>query len=157
MSLLATPWDGRTLEWSVSSPPPEYNFPVLPEIYSIDAFMTEKDRGQGWQAPDRYEDIEMPANSALGVVIAITGLAMAFGLVWYMWWLVIAAGLVTLVAIIARGFVRQTTRTISASEVQRTHEHWLEQVRRTTPINRSQEQTTANHGLPVPPIEGAVQ
>ncbi len=130
---------------------------MLPEIYSIDAFMTEKDRGQGWQAPDRYEDIEMPANSALGVVIAITGLAMAFGLVWYMWWLVIAAGLVTLVAIIARGFVRQTTRTISASEVQRTHEHWLEQVRRTTPINRSQEQTTANHGLPVPPIEGAVQ
>ncbi|SPJ33745.1 Cytochrome bo(3) ubiquinol oxidase subunit 1 [Kushneria phyllosphaerae] len=151
------PWDGRTLEWAVSAPPPEYNFPVLPEIYSIDAFMTEKDRGQGWQAPDRYEDIDMPANSALGVVVAVTGLAMAFGLVWYMWWLVIGAGLLTLVAVIARGFVRQTTRTISASEVQRTHEHWLEQVRRTTPIKRSHEQSTANHGLPVPPIEGAVQ
>ena len=43
------PWDGRTLEWSISSPPPEYNFAEVPEIESRDDFWhrkyTEDDEG----------------------------------------------------------------------------------------------------------------
>lgn len=151
------PWDGRTLEWSTSSPPPEYNFPVIPEVHSLDAFMTEKEGGRAWRVPDHYGDIEMPANSAMGVVIGLTSLAMAFGLVWYMWWLVIAGGVITLVAILGRGFVRNTHRIISADEVRTTHERWLERLRRTAPIDRSREQSTDNHGRAMPPVEGAVQ
>ncbi|CAO1667027.1 cbb3-type cytochrome c oxidase subunit I [Salinicola sp. NYA28a] len=151
------PWDGRSLEWATSSPPPEYNFPVIPEVFSRDAFMAEKEQGKAYQVPDEFPDIEMPANSAMGVIIAVTGTAMAFGLTWYMWWLVILAAMVTLVAIIARGYVRKTTRTIPGDEVRRTHLAWIECVRRTTPVDRSKEQTRENRGLPVPPVEGAVQ
>lgn len=151
------PWDGRSLEWATSSPPPEYNFPVIPEVFSRDAFMAEKEQGKAYQVPDEFPDIEMPANSAMGVIIAVTGTAMAFGLTWYMWWLVILSAMVTLVAIIARGYVRKTTRTIPGDEVRRTHLAWIECVRRTTPVDRSKEQTRENRGLPVPPVEGAVQ
>lgn len=151
------PWDGRSLEWATSSPPPEYNFPVIPEIHGRDAFTAEKEQGKAYQVPDEFPDIEMPANSAMGVIIAVTGTAMAFGLTWYMWWLVILSGVVTLVAVIARGFARKTTRTISGDEVRRTHLAWLEHLRRTTPIKRAKEQTSENRGLPVPPVEGAIQ
>ncbi|WP_303854627.1 cbb3-type cytochrome c oxidase subunit I [Salinicola salarius] len=151
------PWDGRSLEWATSSPPPEYNFPVIPEVFSRDAFMAEKEQGKAYQVPDEFPDIVMPANSAMGVIIAVTGTAMAFGLTWYMWWLVILSAMVTLVAIIARGYVRKTTRTIPGDEVRRTHLAWIECVRRTTPVDRSKEQTRENRGLPVPPVEGAVQ
>ena len=32
------PWDGRTLEWTISSPPPEHNFDTVPVIHSEDDF-----------------------------------------------------------------------------------------------------------------------
>ena len=36
------PWDGRTLEWSISSPPPEYNFAQIPTVTARDAFWHQK-------------------------------------------------------------------------------------------------------------------
>ncbi|MCS7207085.1 MAG: cytochrome c oxidase subunit I [Dehalococcoidia bacterium] len=36
------PWDGRTLEWSIPSPPPEYNFEKIPVVHSRDAWWEEK-------------------------------------------------------------------------------------------------------------------
>ncbi|MCB1104871.1 MAG: cytochrome c oxidase subunit I [Opitutaceae bacterium] len=36
------PWDGRTLEWSIPNPPPEYNFAVTPTVHARDAFWYEK-------------------------------------------------------------------------------------------------------------------
>ncbi|WP_207233482.1 cbb3-type cytochrome c oxidase subunit I [Salinicola tamaricis] len=105
---IGDPWDGRSLEWAVSSPPPEYNFPVIPEVYGRDAFMLEKERGKAYQVPDEFPDIVLPANSPMGVIFAVTGTAMAFGLTWYQWWMVLLAAGVTLVAVIARGFCRNT-------------------------------------------------
>ncbi|MFC0267794.1 cbb3-type cytochrome c oxidase subunit I [Kushneria aurantia] len=151
------PWDGRSLEWATSAPPPEYNFPVIPEIYGRDAFMLEKDGGTPFQAPTQYQDIVMPANSAMGVIIGAAGFAAAFALTWYMWWLVVLSAVVMIGAAIARGFVRTTHYVISADEVRRTHEYWLREVEATTPIRRSQEQSGANRGRAVPPVEGAVQ
>lgn len=154
---IGDPWDGRSLEWAVSSPPPEYNFPVIPEIHGRDAFMLEKERGKAYQVPDEYPDIVLPANSAMGVIVAVTGTAIAFGLTWYQWWLVLLAAGITLAAVITRGFCRDTTRTLPGEEVRRTHLNWLAQVRATVPIDRSQEQSCANRGLPLPPVEGAIQ
>jgi len=151
------PWDGFSLEWSTSAPPPEYNFPVIPQINSRDPFLSEKDRGQAYQRPDSYTDIEMPANSALGPILAGVGFLMAFGLVWYMWWLVIGAGLIGLTALIARSFVRRTTRVIGADEIRRTHESWLDLVAHTHPIKRADERSMTNRGLAKPPVDGAVQ
>ncbi|WFF42097.1 cytochrome ubiquinol oxidase subunit I [Salinicola endophyticus] len=154
---IGDPWDGRSLEWAVSSPPPEYNFPVIPEVYGRDAFMLEKERGKAYQVPDEFPDIVLPANSPMGVIFAVTGTAMAFGLTWYQWWMVLLAAGITLAAVIARGFCRNTTRTLPGEEVRRTHLTWLAQVRATTPVARSREQSSDNRGLPVPPVEGAIQ
>ncbi|MDH4574040.1 hypothetical protein [Salinicola acroporae] len=152
------PWDGRSLEWSVSSPPPEYNFPVIPEVHSRDAYMRQKETGGGAHPrPDDYGDIEMPANSAMGPIFAITGFLLAFGLTWYQWWLIVAAGVASLIALIARGYVRDTTRLIPAAEVRRQHETWLATLASLTPVTRADEQSAANRGLPASPIEGAVQ
>ena len=47
-----------------------------------------KDKGVAYQMPDEFADIRMPKNSALGPILGVTGGAVGFGLVWYLWWLV---------------------------------------------------------------------
>ena len=80
------PWDGRTLEWATSSPPPDYNFAFTPVIHDGDAWADMKKRG--YQRPlSGYEPIHMPSNTGTGIILA--GLATTFGvaMIWYMWWL----------------------------------------------------------------------
>jgi cytochrome o ubiquinol oxidase subunit 1 len=80
------PWGGRTLEWSTSSPPPDYNFAFTPVIHDSDAWWDMKNRG--YKAPDGgYRDIHMPSNTGTGIILAGFSVACAVGLIWYMWWL----------------------------------------------------------------------
>ncbi len=141
------PWDGRGLEWSVSAPPPEYNFAVIPVVQDRDTFAGRKERGEAYKRPRHFHDIELPKNSAAGVVIGIAGAACAFGLVWHIWWLAIAALLTIWGAVIARSFVRDVCKIIPASEVARTEDRWLSAVAATQAVSRDQEETRANHGL----------
>nr|WP_261368110.1 cbb3-type cytochrome c oxidase subunit I [Pseudosulfitobacter koreense] len=144
------PWDGRTLEWATSAPPPEYNFPVVPTVESKDPFTHEKLDGKALQSPDDWQDIEMPRNAALGLVLGLVGFLGCFGLVWYMWWLVVLAALAGLGAVIARSFTRNTTKTISADEVRAQYMEWLENVRALPLTVRSQESSRANNGRAMP-------
>ncbi|KDM92237.1 cytochrome o ubiquinol oxidase subunit I [Photobacterium galatheae] len=89
------PWDGRTLEWATSSPPPFYNFAKLPEGNELDAFWYQKERGETNQ-PATYQPIHMPKNTGAGVIISAYALLFGFGLIWYMWWLV-AVGVVGMI------------------------------------------------------------
>jgi cytochrome o ubiquinol oxidase subunit 1 len=141
------PWDGRSLEWAVSAPPPEYNFPVLPIVKDRDAFMTAKEFGQAYQEPGEYVDIALPRNSATGPLLGALGLGIAFGLVWHIWWLVIVCALAAVGTIIVRGFARDTTRTLPASEVRRQHLRWLSVVHAATAITRADELGPRNQGL----------
>ena len=80
------PWDGRTLEWATSSPPPDYNFAFTPVIHDLDAWYDMKDKKA--QAPvEGYRPIHMPKNTGTGVIIAALSTAAGFGMIWYMWWL----------------------------------------------------------------------
>jgi cytochrome o ubiquinol oxidase subunit 1 len=86
------PWDGRSLEWSTASPPPVYNFAVMPDVAGEDAYWAIKSKARadnlGLREPD-YRDIEMPRNSPTGFVCAFFATVMGFALIWHIWWMVI--------------------------------------------------------------------
>ncbi|MBS9719299.1 cytochrome o ubiquinol oxidase subunit I [Tianweitania sp. BSSL-BM11] len=84
--LSGDPWNGRTLEWATSSPPPDYNFAFTPVIHDNDAFADMKKRGHK-RPLEGFRAIHMPSNTATGIYIAGLSVALAFGLIWYMWWL----------------------------------------------------------------------
>ncbi|AJY14555.1 cytochrome o ubiquinol oxidase subunit I [Burkholderia dolosa] len=91
------PWGGRTLEWATTSPPAAYNFAVIPQVRTLDAYADMKARGDGRPDPAAIRDIHMPSNTCAGLVIGIFSLVLGFALVWHIWWLAIA-GLVGIVA-----------------------------------------------------------
>jgi len=86
--LTGDPWGGRTLEWSTSSPPPEYNFAFLPVIHDNDAWWDMKRRNHN-RPIEGFTDIHMPRNTATGMVLAFLSVALGFALIWYMWWLAV--------------------------------------------------------------------
>ncbi|PAX08363.1 cytochrome o ubiquinol oxidase subunit I [Sphingomonas lenta] len=86
------PWDGRTLEWMTTSPPPSYNFAVLPDVSHEEAYWSLKEGAREKKRlsdrPD-YEPIEMPRNSPTGFITAFFTTVLGFAAVWHIWWLVI--------------------------------------------------------------------
>jgi cytochrome o ubiquinol oxidase subunit 1 len=84
------PWNGRTLEWSMPSPPPPWNFAVLPQVEGVDAYWAMKRRARSEAAEQpRYEAIGSPKSSALGIVIAFFAVVLGFALIWHIWWMAI--------------------------------------------------------------------
>lgn len=114
------PWDGRTLEWSIPSPAPTYNFATLPTVYGRDAFWAAKQSGRKlYDAP--LHDIEMPKNSALGIYMAIASFIFGFALIWHIWWLAIVSTLVVIALVIVRSMDRNTEFTITAKQLSKEH------------------------------------
>jgi cytochrome o ubiquinol oxidase subunit I len=90
------PWDGRSLEWATSSPPPAFNFAVLPRIEGEDAYWGIKQRArQQARLSDEpaYTEIEMPRNSPTGFVCAFFATVLGFALIWHIWWIAALAAL----------------------------------------------------------------
>jgi cytochrome o ubiquinol oxidase subunit 1 len=80
------PWNGRTLEWATSSPPPSYNFAFTPMVHDIDAWWDMKTGG--YIRPGAgFRPIHMPKNTGMGVILAGISVVMALALIWYIWWL----------------------------------------------------------------------
>lgn len=88
------PWDGRSLEWATPSPPPFFNFAVMPNVEGEEAYWGIKLRAVESQQlspePD-YEPIEMPVNSPVGIYTAFFATVFGFAMIWYIWWLAIVA------------------------------------------------------------------
>lgn len=92
------PWGGRTLEWSTSSPPPDYNFAFTPRVHDNDAWADMK--ANGYQRPQTgFLPIHMPKNTAAGFIIAALSAVIGFGLIWHMW-LLAGVGFVSIMAAI---------------------------------------------------------
>tara|TARA_R100001129_G_scaffold148992_1_gene110755 strand:+ start:5238 stop:7319 length:2082 start_codon:yes stop_codon:yes gene_type:complete len=144
------PWDGRSLEWSIPSPAPEWNFAAVPRVETRDPFTVAKARGLAYETPPHYENIEIPKNSATAPLIGLASAVCAFALVWHVWWLVIASFIGGIVVIIIRSFNLETNETIPAEKVREAHERWLEMVRRTPAVERQQEISPENLGKAVP-------
>jgi len=115
------PWNGRTLEWSVPSPAPFYNFAVTPVVHDRDPFWTAKQaiaKGKIVEKPT-YQDIHLPKNSSIGMFIAAFAFMIGFGLVWYMWWLAILGLLGVVTCIILRTTSEDTEYTVTAAELEK--------------------------------------
>ena len=113
------PWDGRTLEWSTASPPPDYNFAFTPVVHDQDAWYDMKQRG--FKRPvEGYQPIHMPANTAAGFVVAMLATALGFALIWHMWLLVGLFFVSTVAAAIIHTFNYKRDYYIPADVVART-------------------------------------
>jgi cytochrome o ubiquinol oxidase subunit 1 len=110
------PWNGRTLEWSTASPPPAYNFAVLPQVDSLDAFWAMKQLGQIVPAA-RYESIELPSNSANGFLTAFFAVVTGFALIWHIWWLAILGFASVVVILVVFGWVERMPVEVSAEQL----------------------------------------
>ncbi|GFZ63869.1 cytochrome ubiquinol oxidase subunit I [Pseudomonas amygdali pv. eriobotryae] len=103
--LTGDPWNGHTLEWSTSSPPPFYNFAELPKADGIDAFTDAKRAGTAYKVPARYSAIHMPNNTATGLYMGMLLTVFGFAFIWHIWWLV-GASLVATIAVFVAHAVR---------------------------------------------------
>ena len=114
--LSGDPWDGRTLEWATSSPPPPYNFAFTPVAHEIDAWWDMK--RHGYRRPlSGFQPIHMPANTAAGFVIAMLCTLLGFAMVWHMWLLAVGALAAVVLAAIVHSFNYQRDHWIPAAEV----------------------------------------
>ncbi len=120
------PWNGRTLEWSTSSPAPLYNFAFTPHVHGRDAFYDMKKRdGKDWlknPATVQYEDIHLPKNTSVGFIASIFAGILGFALIWQMW----IPGLIGLVgllsSVIGRTFMNDIDYMLDANIVKTTEE-----------------------------------
>jgi len=116
------PWDGRTLEWSLSSPAPFYNFAHIPDVSKIDDFWYKK---QGWKRAGggkhqntAYEDIHMPRSTPYGFIISVLAGLFGFSMVWHMWLPAIFAIVSIIIAVVVKSFNLDTDYYVKASEVE---------------------------------------
>jgi cytochrome o ubiquinol oxidase subunit 1 len=113
------PWHGRTLEWSTSSPPPDYNFAFTPFIHDGDAWWDMKERG--YQRPAAgFRPIVMPRNTGAGVILAALSGLLGFALIWHIWWLAAASFVAILVVAIVHTFNYDREFRIPAEQVLQT-------------------------------------
>ncbi|MBX3580405.1 MAG: cytochrome o ubiquinol oxidase subunit I [Rhizobiaceae bacterium] len=122
--LTGDPWDGRTLEWSTSSPPPAYNFAFTPVVRDNDAWWDMKRNGYA-RPLEGFRPIVMPRNTGAGVVLAGLSLVLGFALVWYIWWLAALCFVSLLIVAIGHTFNYNRTadfpaKTIADTEAERT-------------------------------------
>jgi cytochrome o ubiquinol oxidase subunit 1 len=116
------PWDGRSLEWSTSSPPPVFNFAVLPYVTGEDAYWAMKAKARQLAEPEEepdYKPIEMPRNSPTGFVSAFFATVMGFALIWHIWWMVLAGFVGAFATFVAFAWRDHDEYEIPADEVAR--------------------------------------
>jgi cytochrome o ubiquinol oxidase subunit 1 len=120
--LTGDPWMGRSLEWSTASPPPPFNFAVLPHVEGRDDYWRTArlaERGAAPMIEPIYKPIEMPRNSATGFVCAFFATFAGFGMIWHIWWLVAVSLLGAFATFVVFAWRDRTEYEIPAEEVAR--------------------------------------
>ena len=118
MDVTGDPWNGRTLEWSTSSPPPVYNFAITPEVHERDPFWAMK-QSKAARTKPKYEDIHMPKNTPAGFYIGVLSFVLGFALIWYMFTLALISALAMVACLIIRLCEKDVDYYITAKEVEK--------------------------------------
>ena len=118
------PWDGRTLEWSIPSPPPFYNFALEPVVQTRDDFWDRKNNSarasENKVSKNSYVDIHMPKDTSIGFLIGVTGGLFGFSMAWDMAIPAIGLGALSLACVIVRTFNFNTDYHVMANQVAQT-------------------------------------
>jgi cytochrome o ubiquinol oxidase subunit 1 len=118
------PWNGRTLEWSVPSPPPIYNFATIPTVYGRDPLWSIK-HGERVPPKKEIEDIYLPVNTPMGFYIGILTLPFGFAIVWHIWWLAILSFIAIAISVIIRLSQKDEHQIITKEEVKKIEDRYL--------------------------------
>ncbi|TCK05817.1 cytochrome o ubiquinol oxidase subunit I [Marinobacterium mangrovicola] len=113
------PWNGHTLEWSTTSPPPFYNFASTPIVEGIDAYTTAKEKGYAGWRPEKFAPIHMPRNTSAGILMAGFLTVMGFALIWHIWWLAGASFVATIVTLLVRAYDDDVDYYVQPDEIER--------------------------------------
>jgi cytochrome o ubiquinol oxidase subunit 1 len=122
LDLTGDPWDGRTLEWLTLSPPPHFNFAVLPDVHGEEPYWTRKQtalREETLIEEPKYEPIEMPLNTPTGIIVAFFASLTGFAIIWYIWWLAILGLIGAFAALVWYSWRDEHEHIIPAEEVAR--------------------------------------
>ena len=112
------PWNGRTLEWSTTSPPPFYNFAITPEVHEKDAFWAYK-HSKNRPSKKPYEDIHMPSNTPIGFYIGSLSFVLGFALIWWMFWLAAVSFVGIVFFCIKHLYQKHKEYTLTAKEIEK--------------------------------------
>jgi cytochrome o ubiquinol oxidase subunit 1 len=123
LKVTADPWNGRTLEWATASPPPAWNFAVLPQVTAVDTFWKRKQRERTQQAQParerKFEPIEAPKNSATGFITAFFAVVTGFALIWHIWWMAGVGAIGVFLTMLAFAFRNEEEIKIPADQIAR--------------------------------------
>ncbi|MHB8317547.1 MAG: cbb3-type cytochrome c oxidase subunit I, partial [Acidithiobacillus ferrivorans] len=109
----------RSLEWLTHSPVPFYNFAVLPHISARDEVAWRRDNGIDHVQPDHYEDVHMPNNTGVAIILGGLTFVLGFALVWRIWWLCALSLLAIVALVIYRSFKGDPGYIITAAELEK--------------------------------------
>jgi cytochrome o ubiquinol oxidase subunit 1 len=111
------PWNGRTLEWSVPSPPPAWNFSRLPRVSGTDAYWTMKSSLNREQAPAAYTTVHVPRSNPTGIFLALSAVIFGFAMIWHITWLAVSGLLGGLLVLLMQAWRPEQEYEISAEQI----------------------------------------
>jgi cytochrome o ubiquinol oxidase subunit 1 len=110
------PWNGRTLEWSTRSPPPEYNFARIPIVDQIDPLWAEK-TGTAPKQLIGYEPIHLPENTAIPFLIGTLAIVFGFAMTWHLFGIAALSFIALLAAVIYRLSIHEPFKMLTIEEI----------------------------------------
>jgi cytochrome o ubiquinol oxidase subunit 1 len=117
LDITGDPWNGRTLEWSTTSPPPFYNYAVIPKVDDRDPYWKMKKSEGAYTQKTEYQAIRLPKNTPFPMIIAACAFVFGFAVVWHIWWLAILGLLALITGIIIRTSNDETEYTVTAAKL----------------------------------------
>ncbi|MCP1136183.1 cbb3-type cytochrome c oxidase subunit I [Paenibacillus polysaccharolyticus] len=126
MDTTGDPWNGRTLEWSIPSPAPYYNFAIIPTVTYQDELWERKLRqnhGEKMQlVKEEISPIHMPKNSGIPIIISACWFIAGFGFVFHWTWFIITGLAGIAISMLVHSFNYDTEYYIPVDEIKELEE-----------------------------------